>query len=180
MLDPAVGYLIDLGGAVLFAGAAGHKTRRFGEFVESFAAYRVVPARWAGAAAHAIPILELAVCAALLLPAEHARGALAASGLLIAYAAAIALNLARGRRELDCGCAGPGRRRPIAAWMVWRNLILALVLGIAASPWTARALEEVDYLTVAGGLTAVVLLYLAVDRLAADVAPKGIAVRGAA
>lgn len=180
MLDPAVGTLIDLSGASLFASAAAHKTRRFGEFAESFAAYRVVPARWAGVAAHAVPILEVAVCAALLLPAEHARGTLAASGLLIAYAAAIALNLARGRRELDCGCAAPGRRRPIAAWMVWRNLTLAFILGSAASPWTARALEAADYLTVVGGLSAVVLLYLAVDRLAADVAPKGMAFRGVA
>ena len=75
-------------------------------------------------------------------------------GLLIAYSAGIALNFARGRRELDCGCGAAGNRRSIAPWMVWRNLLLALALGLAALPWIARPLGGLDVLTLIGGLTA--------------------------
>jgi methylamine dehydrogenase accessory protein MauD len=67
-------------------------------------------------------------------------------GLLIAYAAALGVNLIRGRRELDCGCGMSGNRRPIAAWMVWRNLFVALALGIAVLPWAARPLDAADLL----------------------------------
>ena len=57
--------------------------------------------------------------------------------LLLTYAIAIAINLARGRRDLDCGCAGPNERRPIAAWMVWRNVGIAILLAAVLLPWSA-------------------------------------------
>jgi len=68
--------------------------------------------------------------------APLACGASAAgAALLLAYAAAIAINLQRGRRDLACGCGGPHERRPIAAWMVWGNLLLAGLLGAVLLPW---------------------------------------------
>ena len=108
----------------------------------------------------------------------RAWAALAASGLLLVYAAGMALNLARHRRDLDCGCAAAGRRRPIAAWMVWRNLLLALASTAAALPWIRRPLVGEDLLTVAAGAAAVVALYAAVDRLLGEVAPRAALLRG--
>jgi len=92
--------------------------------------------------------------------------------VLIVYAFGMAINLARGRRDLDCGCGTARDRRSIAAWMVWRNLFLAAALGIAAFPWSPRPLDLSDLLTVMGGLTVGVILYLALDRLLGDVAPR--------
>jgi hypothetical protein len=62
--------------------------------------------------------------------------------------------------------------------MVWRNLALALALGVAALPWLGRPLSGLDVLTVIGGLTAAAMLYAAIDRLLGDVAPMTIALMG--
>ena len=65
----------------------------------------------------------------------------------------------------------------IAAWMIWRNLLLAGFLGITLLPWSGRALDLTDILTLAGGLLVGVILYAAVDRLLGDVARKGLLLR---
>ena len=172
MLDPAFGYLIILGIALLLAVAGGQKIKSIAAFTQVFAAYRVLPESLARRTAWLIPCIELAAAAGLLWDSSRRLALMAAMALLAAYASAVALNLVRGRRELDCGCGAPGRRRSIAAWMVWRNAVLMLLLAIAALPWSARVLDAADLLTFAGGLTASVLLYLAVDRLEGEVAPR--------
>ncbi len=179
MLDPSPGILLVAALALLFASAAWHKARSVSEFTAVFVAYRVLPAAVSGRIAWAVPMLELAIAAAL--PWEPSRRAAAVAGivLLIAYAGGIALNLARGRRDLDCGCAGAGNRRSIAGWMVWRNLLLAACLGVAAMPWSPRTLDAIDVLTIAGGLAVAVLLYLTLDRLLGQVMPRSAALRGA-
>jgi hypothetical protein len=178
-LDPAFGYLIVAGVALLLAAAAGHKLRNLNLFAEVFAAYRVLPDAWARRSAAFVPCIELTIAAALLWEPWRRWAAAAAMGLLIAYAAALGLNLHRGRRELDCGCGMSGNRRPIAAWMVWRNVFLALVLGIAVlPPWTARPLNAWDLLTVLCGVAATAMLYAAIDRLLGDVAPQAARLRG--
>ncbi len=179
MIDPCLGTLIDLGGAALLAPAAAHKARRLREFGEARGAYSSVPDSWARRGAALIPLLEMALAAALLTPALHRVGAIAAAALIASYGGAIALNLARGRRDLDCGCAGPRARRRIAPWMVWRNLIGALALAAAAMPWSMRALTGVALLTIGGGLAAAILIYRAVDRLAGEIAPRSLAIRSA-
>lgn len=173
MIDPAVGYLIVCGAAALFGSAAAHKLRALPEFAGSLAAYRVLPGVFARRWAWIVPCVEAAIALAIVLPRWRVFGALAGCALLISYAAAIALNLARGRSDLDCGCGGPGSRRPIGTWMVWRNMALCAVLGAIALPWDARPLGPVDALTVIGGWAAGGLLYRSVDRLAGEIAPKG-------
>jgi Methylamine utilisation protein MauE len=172
MIDPALGSLLTVGLALLFATAAFHKFRDLRRFTLVLTAYRVIPERPARRLAWSIPCAELAVALALAWPPARRWAALAAAGLLIVYAAAMRVNLARNRRDLDCGCAAAGQLRPIAAWMVRRNLIVALASMAAALPWVPRALVGADFLTVAGGGAAVVALYAALDRLLGDVAPR--------
>jgi hypothetical protein len=178
LLDPAVGYLIIFGIALLFALAGSHKLRNLALFTEVFAAYRVLPEALARRSAWIIPAVELSLALALPWHACRPWALPAAIGLMIAYASGIALNIARGRRELDCGCGASGNRRAIAPWMVWRNLTLALALGVAALPWISRPLSGLDMLTVVGGLTAAAMLYAAIDRMLGDVAPKTVALMG--
>ncbi len=172
MMDPALGALLIAGLALLFATAAFHKFLDVGRFTRVLEAYRVMPEWCARRMAWSVPCAELAVALALPWPAARRGAALGAAGLLVAYAAVMTVNLARKRRDLDCGCAVAGRRRPIAAWMVWRNLVLALASMAVALPWAARALVGADILTVAGGSVACIALYGALDRLLGEVAPQ--------
>jgi hypothetical protein len=179
VLDPAFGYLIIAGAALLFASAAVRKFQDLARFTEIFTAYRVLPAALARRVAWLIPCIEITIAAALSWEPGRRLGVVSATLVLIAYGSGLGVNLLRGRRDLDCGCGGPRGRRSIAPWMVWRNLLLAGAVGIAAMPWSARFLGLTDALTVAGGLIAGALLYATADRLLGDVAPRARALKGA-
>src|SRR5262249_4190620 len=150
-IDPAVGTLLAAAFALLFASAALHKLLDLERNAEVIAAYAVVPSvlsRLAGL----VPLIELAIGIGLLRGARPAGVALAAALALVAYAAAIATNLRRGRLDLSCGCGGANDRRPIAAWMVWRNLALAMLVAVLLLPSASRRLDVTDALTILGGV----------------------------
>jgi len=170
MIDPAVGALLAGAFALLFASAAFHKLLDLGRFAAAFRAYQVVPSAL-GAVSLLVPVLELAIAAALLAARSRRGAAAAGAALLLVYAAAIAINLGRGRRDLDCGCGGPRERRPIGAWMVWRNIVLATLLGTLLLPWTQRPLGAADALTIGAGTAVAALLYLCAEVLLGRVAP---------
>jgi hypothetical protein len=165
MLDPAVGLLLVATFALLFGSAAVHKLRDWRRFDEIFAAYGLVPAisRWR--LSWLVPALELAVAVGLLADVSRPYAVFAGCVLLVAYASAIGINLRRGRRDLACGCGGPDERRPIAPWMVWRNVVLALGLVSTLVPWTGRTLVFMDAVTVIFGLLTLALIYLCIDQL---------------
>jgi hypothetical protein len=165
MLDPAVGLLLVASFALLFGSAALHKLRDWRMFDEIFAAYGVVPAisRWR--LSWLVPALELAVAVGLLADVSRPYAVFEGCVLLLAYAAAIGINLRRGRRDLACGCGGPDERRAIASWMVWRNIVLAAGLASTLVPWTERTLGFTDAVTVMFGLLTLALVYLCIDQL---------------
>ena len=170
MIDPAIGTLLAGAFALLFASAALHKARDLAVFAAIVRAYRVLPAgievSWA------LPVLEVGVAAGLLLPAARVSAALLGALLLLIYALAMAVNLHRGRRELSCGCGAPQERRPIARWMVGRNLLFTALLAALTLPWTPRPLQGVDLLTVGVGAAIVTLLYMSADRLLGRLVPR--------
>jgi len=166
-IDPAVGCLIVACAGLLFLVAAIHKLRDLRRFSEVFAAYRLLPPAAARLLAAVVPALELAVAVGLLFDNLRPPALWIGIVLLLGYAAGIGVNLARGRRDLDCGCAGPYDRRPIAAWMVWRNLCLALPLSAALLPWSERPSTVTDGITVGFGTACCALVYLCLDRLLA-------------
>ena len=165
ILDPVVGILILASVALLFASAALHKLRDLAQFDEIFSAYGVMPADSTLRISWAVPLLEMAVAAGLASHVTRAYAAALGILLLLAYAATIAVNLLRGRRDLACGCGGLDERRPIAAWMVWRNILIALAAASVFAPWTDRALTMTDGVTIAFGLLTVALIYLCADQL---------------
>jgi hypothetical protein len=177
MIDPAVGALLAGAFALLFASAAFHKLLDLGRFTAAFRAYEVLPPTLE-AVSLLVPLLELAIAAALL--AGHSRPGAAATGaaLLLVYATAIAINLGRGRRDLDCGCGGPRERRPIGTWMVWRNIALAALLGALLLPWAPRPLGAADVLTIAAGTAVAALLYLSAEVLLGRPRPYRLQPRG--
>ncbi len=177
MLDPALGVLLIACFALLFATASLHKLRDLPHFAEVLRAYRVLP-EGAVRLAPLVALAELSVAVGLFVPAARFGAALAGAALLVAYAAAIAVNLRRGRRDLACGCGGPDDARPIAPWMVARNLMLAPLLALTLLPWAKRALLPTDALTVGAGVAVATLLYVCLDRLLGRVAPWTAALRG--
>jgi hypothetical protein len=164
-IDPAIAALIISCCALLFAAAATHKLRDLRRFDEIFAAYGLPP--WAARLhlSRAVPFLEALVAGGLLLDVSRITAAGVGIVLLLVYAGAISVNLLRGRRELACGCGGPDDRRPIAPWMVWRNILFAAVLFAVMLPWSPRPLGLTDRLTIGFGTAACALVYLCLDRL---------------
>jgi hypothetical protein len=151
--------------ALLFASAGIHKLRDLRRFDEIFSAYGLVPglARWR--MSWVVPILEVGVAIGLLIDACRPYAGAIGMVMLWGYAAAIAVNLRRGRRDLACGCGGPDERRPISAWMVWRNILISLALAVALQPWTSRPFSFTDGVTIVFGLLTIALIYLCTDRL---------------
>jgi len=177
-IDPTIGYSIIIGFVLLFATAAVHKLYDLAHFTEIFAAYHLLPESVGRRLAWLVPCVELVVAICLLSGAGgRPRAVLVAMAVLVAYAGGLGINLGRGRRDLDCGCGAARGRRSIASWMVWRNVFLAVAVGFAALPWTSRALDGADLLTILGTVTVGALLYATVDRLLGDVIPGAIAPR---
>jgi hypothetical protein len=81
--------------------------------------------------------------------------------------AAIALNLWRGRRTIDCGCGALGARQPISEWLLVRNAVVAVAALLVLSPPAARPWLWIDWLTVAGGVAALACAWTAAHGLAA-------------
>lgn len=178
-LDPGIGGALIGALALLFAQAAWHKWCGLARFGEILAAYRLLPDGLLGVLRVLVPAVEAAIAAALILPAARPWAAAAGALLLAAYAGAMAINLHRGRRDLDCGCAGPAERRPIAAWMVGRNLLLAALLALGGQPWDARQLTATDFVTIAGAVCVLALLYATLERLLGQIMPRTAALRAA-
>jgi len=163
-LDPVFGMLLLGAFALLFGSASLHKWRNLQRFDEVFAAYGLVPPALRPLA-RGVPLLESAIALGLLGSASRRIACTGGALLLLCYAAAMAVNLRRGRRDIACGCGGPDERRPIAPFMVWRNGLLALALGVTLAPWTTRSLQATDWATIAFGIAAAAAVYACVDRL---------------
>lgn len=165
VLDPVIGILMVASLALLFASAGAHKLRDLKRFEEIFSAYELMPPDNRVRISWLVPILEMAVAVGLILDISRPFAGALGIALLLGYAAAMAVNLRRGRRDLACGCGGPNDRRPIAPWMVWRNVLIALGAMAAFATWSGRRLTLTDGITVAFGVPTIALIYLCIGQL---------------
>jgi hypothetical protein len=106
------------GAAVL--GKLGHRQ----EFTGVLANYRLVPEALVPAVAYLVVGLEIAVVVALSTGFVLAAGAALAVGLLCLFTVAMAINLARGRTKIDCGCFQTTLDHQLSGALVVRNLLL--------------------------------------------------------
>lgn len=118
--------------ACIFVTTAAAKLRHLSVFQGVLANYRLLP-RWAIAPLHVLlPLAEIAVgIAALLAPRP---GAPCAALLFLLFASAMAINLRRGRRDIDCGCHHSALRQQLSWTLVGRNAVLALTALATALP----------------------------------------------
>lgn len=120
-------------GLVFLAAAVG-KMRSWPEFHGVVANYRLLPEWLIVPVAYALPPVESALGLALLLHLQAPLPQLLAIGLLLIFAAAMAINLRRGRRDIDCGCFQSTLRQRLSGTLVVRNLVMAAFLGMTVSP----------------------------------------------
>ncbi|BFT62668.1 MauE/DoxX family redox-associated membrane protein [Pseudomonas moorei] len=154
--------------AVLLASAATHKVRAPARFARQLADYQLLPDSLVRPVARLIPLLELAIAFALLVPVSRGWAALSAGGLLALYAAAIGINLWRGRRDIDCGCAGPDQAQPLRPVLLLRNSVLMVLALLSSVAPIARDMTLFDgFVTVAAAAVAL-LIYAAADGLLAN------------
>jgi thiol-disulfide isomerase/thioredoxin len=98
-----------------------------------------------------LPAAEIAV-ALLILPSQSVRiGALGALVLTIAFSAAIAINIALGRRP-DCHCFGQVHSKPVGWGTFARSGALACLAGFLA--WHAKSHVEYSLASVVSALSA--------------------------
>lgn len=158
--------------AGIFLPSAWSKLRAMDELEGIVADYRLLPEPLVRPVARALPIAEIAAGLLLLWPATRAAGALLAMALLLLFAFAMAVNLARGRREIDCGCF-LGRQKERIGWLlVARNLLLVALAAPLTIVEPAAAPGLLDLLTVLFAAGSLLALYAAFSRLA-GLAPLG-------
>ena len=167
MIDPVVALALRASLALLLAGGALAKLRDLPGFAAAVAGYRLLPAALARPAAVGFVAAELALAAGLWIPQLREASALGAAALLTLYGVAIAANLARGRRDIDCGCGGPLGRQTLSEGLVARNLLLAAAALAGALPVAPRPLAWLDALTLAAAVAAAAALYAAAGALLA-------------
>jgi peroxiredoxin len=109
-----------------------------------------------------LPFAEVTV-AVLLLPAQSAWWAgLGALGLLLAFIAAIAVNLAQGRKP-DCQCFGQIQSKPIGWPTLARNGVLAAIAVLVIWAGTSAQLSFIDVIAGLSGrqaLASVVTVFI--------------------
>ena len=164
-LDPAISLVLRLTLAALFTAALAHKLGDPRAFRSRVLAYRMLPRRLASAGVGVVVGCEAAVVGAMLLPAGFRFGAVVVLGLLALYSSAIAVNLVRGRRDLDCGCLGRAGARGLRAALLVRNAVLAGAPAALLLPVAERSLVWPDAIGVVGAVTTLALLAMATDVL---------------
>ncbi|HUH40057.1 MAG TPA: MauE/DoxX family redox-associated membrane protein [Castellaniella sp.] len=168
MADPIIVYtaLAVLAG-ILWLGAL-DKLRHFAAFEGAVAGYRLLPEAAQKPFAMVFVGAEVLVGILLLMPEGRVAGALGAMGILSVASLGVAINLLRGRTNIDCGCGGLGHTSTgLSWWVVGRNAML-VVLALVALTRTgqgARELVWVDGVTFFGAALAMLGLYLVLNQL---------------
>lgn len=164
LLDPVLGHTAaaTLGALLILGGVS--KLREQEVFRDALANYELLPQSLIGLTARALPMGELLAGVLLLPVATRSIGAVLAVALLALVTAAIAINLARGRRQIDCGCGGASHT-PLSGGLIARNAVLVLLAVAAALPMQAREVVWLDYVAIAFATHFLLGLYLSANQL---------------
>jgi len=165
---PGLGLAGAFGVGLVFIHAGLSKLLHRDLVVGVIANYRLLPESLVAPAARALPIVELTIGLALLAGAPR-LAILPAAVLLLGFAAAMAINLRRGRSYIDCGCGRSQLRQTLSWPLVWRNVVLAVIISPRLFP--APVASNLDVATaIAGGvgLFLITLLFNAIGTLAAS------------
>lgn len=166
MNDPLLQFLIAMPLALLFASAGVYKLRQSARFQAQLAAYELLPKKLLGATSTTLGLTELVIALALLLPLARPAAAISATVLLLTYAAAMTINLARGRNFIDCGCGDT----PVllSPWLLARNAVLAAAAAALSVPAGERTLTGADMIIAVFAIPVLIFTYRAAEQLLAN------------
>lgn len=167
-LDPTLPHMGAALLAIVFLSGGWQKLRNIDSFAMAIEQYQLLPASLAPGAAWGMLAAELAAGVLLLPIATRELGAALALLVLVVVTAAVAINLMRGRRAIDCGCGGPEGSQHLSWGLVLRNGLLSLSVGLAVTSETPRELVWLDGVTVVVGTLAMYGLYAAANQLMAN------------
>ncbi|MAN62264.1 MAG: methylamine utilization protein MauE [Parvibaculum sp.] len=173
MLDPVIDFAFRGAFAALLLSAAWHKLRDPIAFWQAVSGYKLLPQTFERPVSRIIPFVEIVIALSLFLFSASALPVLTALSLWIVYGGAIAINLLRGREELDCGCGGIGADQKIHWGLVVRNGVLAITTGFLLLPATDRALGWFDFATAGFAVLLLLLIYATAEHLLRNAALLG-------
>lgn len=163
MIDPLITLVISASLALLFFMAARHKMTSALEFQGSLSAYEILPEAMVPPVAKVLPYVEMAVAILILIPATREFAAFVAILLLSVYALGMAVNILRGRSNIDCGCGG--QPQILSVWLLLRNGVLIAGGGLLLFPASDRTVVWADFLFLILMTTVLAMTYLLVEQL---------------
>ena len=170
-IDPAISNLLAAAMGLIFGASAAMKFRDLESFESSITNYALLPVGFEKQLAVLVPIAEAAAATAALVSPLRRVSAVCLFFLMLLFTGAIAINLIRGRTNIDCGCFGPALRQELSGWLLTRNILLMIVALTLMLPETVRAMQPLDFITIAFGALTLVLLYASANFAIAN-APK--------
>ena len=162
-IDPVIATILRLALGWLFLAAAAHKLKDMADFRAVLATYRVLPERVVRVAAACVVAIEIVIGIGALW--QYPLAFVGASVALLGYAGAMSVNLARGRRFIDCGCGGA--QQPLSVGLVLRNVALAAAALVALIPESQRQLGWLDVVSMLAGVLVLALIYAAANQVLA-------------
>lgn len=108
--------------ALVFLLAGAEKVRQPRLFVRQVAAYQLLPTILVKPVAYTLPWIELLLSSALLIGLELKVSTGVSTALMLVFSLAIGINLARGRKDVDCGCFGSSHPEKISLKLLGRDL----------------------------------------------------------
>lgn len=172
-IDPVILRACQAAVSLVFGAAALGKLVNIERFESAVASYGLLPAFLVEAVAFCLALAELAIAVALLVDPARKAAALGGLALLGIFFTAIGISLARGNRDIDCGCwafgqKGSGHPARLSGWHLGRVALLALLVSPALFDPAQRPVEWLDYVTATGGLAMAGGLFVAIDLLLAN------------
>lgn len=151
---------------IVFGAAGWSKLRSLEAFEGVVYNFRILPERAAGLFSRLLPAVEFAVAAGLILPVTRGTAAAVAIILLAVFSAAIVVNLARGRREIDCGCFSSTLKQHLSGGLILRNALLAGLAGLLIwQPVTTGQAQTALWLVGAAAALLTVFIYTSATYL---------------
>jgi uncharacterized membrane protein len=163
--DPVIAITCSLILSYVFVVAGMHKWQDLTKFRNTLENYQVLPVFLLSLSVYLVPLLEVITGIALLVPFTSEPAAFSAAMLLFVYMYAIAINLLKGRRTIDCGCGGTEQKQPISEWLLLRNGILVFLAYCIVASVQSRELVWFDWLVVALATVVGCLFYNIVNQL---------------
>ncbi len=163
MIDPLLPLVISTSLALMFFMAARHKLGDNQRFEAQLGAYQIVPAPLLRISARTLPWIEMSLVVLLLIPFTRSFAASIAATLLVVYALAMAVNISRGRSEIDCGCGD--KPQTLSVMLLVRNAVLASGSLLLVMPVIERAMTTTDLVFVVLFTAVLAMAYLMVDLL---------------